>query len=86
MDSCNVSCSPFFFCLVYRHVIYEKYVATLLWKSERMTPSLPKRGLGSPPGLPKLHSSIVGVKTPRIKAFFISLESYQSVDVKNGLA
>jgi len=26
------------------------------------------------------------VKTPRIRAFFISLESYQSVDVENGLA
>jgi hypothetical protein len=48
--------------------------------------TLPKWGLGSPPGLPKLHSSIAGVKTPRIRVFFISLESYQSVDVENGLA
>jgi len=48
--------------------------------------TLPKLGLGSPPGLPKLHSSIAGVKTPCIGVFFISLESYQSIDVENGLA
>jgi len=48
--------------------------------------TLPKLGLGSPPGLPKLQSSIAGVKTPCIGVFFISLESYQSVDVANGLA
>jgi hypothetical protein len=35
---------------------------------------------------PKLQSSISGVKTPHIGALFISLESYQSVDVENGLA
>jgi hypothetical protein len=52
----------------------------------RMRLTLPKWRLGSPPRLPKLRSSIVGVKTPRIKAFFISLESYQSVDVENELA
>jgi hypothetical protein len=49
-----------------------------------MTFTLPKWGLGSPLGLPKLQSSISGVKTPCIKAFFISLESYQSGDVENG--
>jgi hypothetical protein len=48
--------------------------------------TLPKLGLGSPPGLPKLQSSIAGVKTPCIEVFFISLERYQNVDVKNGLA
>jgi hypothetical protein len=48
--------------------------------------TLPKLGLGSPKGLPKLQSSIVGVKTPRIGVFFISLQSYRSVDVENGLA
>jgi len=47
--------------------------------------TLPKLGLDSPPGLPKLQSSIIGVKTPCIKMFFISLESYQSVDVENEL-
>jgi hypothetical protein len=35
--------------------------------------TLPKWGLGSPSGLPKLQSSIAGVKTPHIGAFFISL-------------
>jgi hypothetical protein len=43
-------------------------------------------GLGSPSGLPKFQSSIIGVKTPRIGVFFISLERYWSVDVENGLA
>jgi hypothetical protein len=37
---------------------------------------LPKMGLGSPPGLLKIQNAIVGVKTPCIKVFFISLESY----------
>jgi hypothetical protein len=35
---------------------------------------------------PKLQNSIAGVKTPRIEAFFISLENYQSVNVENRLA
>jgi hypothetical protein len=48
--------------------------------------TLPKWGLGSPSGLLKLQSSIAGVKTPRIKVFFISLERNQSVDVENELA
>jgi len=55
------------------------------WKSVRMTLTFPKWGLESPPGLPKLQSSIAKVKTLRIEVFFISLESYQSVDVQNGL-
>jgi len=37
-------------------------VATPLGKSVRMKLTLPKWGLGSPPGLPKLQSLIVGVK------------------------
>jgi hypothetical protein len=45
------------------------------WKSVRMTLTLPK-----------LQSWIVVVKTPRIGVFFISLESYESVDVENELA
>jgi hypothetical protein len=57
------------------------------WKSVRMTLTLPKWwGLGSPLGLSKLQSSIVGVKTPRLEAFLISLENYRSVDVENGFA
>jgi len=47
--------------------------------------TLSKWRLGSPPRLPKLQSSIVGVKTPHIGVFFVSLESYRSVDVENGL-
>jgi hypothetical protein len=63
------------------------HVATpLLEESVRMTFTLPKWGLGSPTGLPKLQSRIAGVKTPRIGVFFISLESYESVDVENELA
>jgi len=34
----------------------------------------------------KFQSSIIGVKTPRIGVFLISLESYRIVDVENGLA
>jgi len=48
--------------------------------------TLSKWGLGNPLGFPKLQSSTARVKTPRIEMFFISLESYQSVDVENGLA
>jgi hypothetical protein len=48
--------------------------------------TLLKWGLGSPLRFPKLQSSIAGVKAPRIGVFFISLESYESVDVENGLA
>jgi len=48
--------------------------------------TLPKWGFGSPPGLPKLQSSILGFKKPHIGVSFISLESYQNVDVENGLA
>jgi hypothetical protein len=56
------------------------------WKSGRMTFTFPKWGFGSLSGLPKLQSSILRVKTPYIEALFISLKSYQSVDVENGLA
>jgi hypothetical protein len=55
------------------------------WKSVKMRLTLLKWGLGSPPGLPKFQSSITGVKTPRLDAFYISLKSYRSVDVENGL-
>jgi hypothetical protein len=55
-------------------------------KSVRMRLTLPKRALGSPPRLTKLQSLIARVKTPCTLAFFISLESYQNVDVENGLA
>jgi hypothetical protein len=61
-------------------------VAILLWESVRMRLTLPKWGLGNPPRLPKVQSLITMVKTPRIEAFSISLESYQILDVENGLA
>jgi hypothetical protein len=48
--------------------------------------ALPKLGLGSPLGFLKRNNSITRVRTPRIEVLFISLENYQSVDVKNGLA
>jgi hypothetical protein len=54
--------------------------------SVRMKLVLPKVGTWSPPGLPKLQSLISRVKTPCHEVFFISLESYQSVDVENCLA
>jgi hypothetical protein len=65
---------------------YLTCVATLLWESGRMKLTFPKLGLGSPPRLSKLQSSIAKVKTPRIWVLFISLESYRSVHVENGLA
>jgi len=51
-----------------------------------MTLTLPKWGFRSPLGLPKFQSSIVGVKTPCLEAFFMPFEKYWSVDVENGLA
>jgi hypothetical protein len=61
-------------------------VATLLWGNVRMRLILPKWGVRSPLKFSKLQSSIAGVKTPHLEAFFISLESYQNLDVENGLA
>jgi hypothetical protein len=52
----------------------------------KMTLTLLKWGLGSLPGLQKFQSSIVGVKTLRLETLFMSLESYWSLDVENGLA
>jgi len=42
--------------------------------SVRMRLTLPKVGIGSPPGLPQLHSSTAEGKTPRLEVFFILLE------------
>jgi hypothetical protein len=64
-------------CLPHQMVLSQPH----FWKSVRMTLTLPKWGLGSPPGLPKLQSLIGGVKTPCHEAFFISLENYQSAHV-----
>ncbi len=43
-------------------------------------------GSWSPDGLSKLQRAITKVKTPRLEEFIISLESYWSSDVRNGLA
>jgi hypothetical protein len=43
-------------------------------------------GSWSPGGFPKLQRAIAKGKTLRLEEFFISLENYWSVDVKNGLA
>jgi hypothetical protein len=43
-------------------------------------------GTWEPPGFPKLQSSITRVKTPCIETLFITLKSYQNVNVENGLA
>jgi hypothetical protein len=37
--------------------------------SVRSPLTLPKMGLGSPPGLPKTQDSIAGVKTPHIEGY-----------------
>ncbi len=57
-------------------------VATLPWESVKMKLTFPKWGLGSPLRLLKFQSSIARVRTPHIGVLFISLESYQSVDVR----
>ncbi len=54
--------------------------------SVRSSLTFPKMGLGSPSGLLKTQRVIAGVKTPRIKAFFIPLERSWSVNVQNDLA
>jgi hypothetical protein len=45
--------------------------------SVRSSLTLPKMGLGSPSGLPKIQSTIARVKTPCIEMFFTLLESSQ---------
>ncbi len=42
--------------------------------SVRVKPTLPKVGSWSPSVLPKTQSAIVGVKSPCIRAFLVSLE------------
>jgi hypothetical protein len=61
-------------------------VATPLWRNVKMTRTLPKWGLRSPPRLPKIQSSIIEVPTLRLDVFFMPLERSWSVDVENGLA
>jgi hypothetical protein len=56
-----------------------------VWESVRMNTHTPKWSW-SPSGLSKLQRAIAKVKTPRLEELFISLESYWSVGVQNGLA
>jgi hypothetical protein len=56
-----------------------------LGQSGRMQLPLPKWETWSPPRLPKTQKTIWEVKSPRIGAFFMSLERSWSVDVQNGL-
>jgi len=82
----NTNKEAFFLFVSTKYILSHRLSQPHFWKSVRMTLTLLKWGLGSPPRLSKLQSSIVGVKTPRLEAFFISLESYRSVNVENGLA
>jgi hypothetical protein len=50
-------------------------------RSVRSPLTLPKMGLGSPLGLPRIQKLIARVKTPYIEVFFIPLERSKSVDV-----
>jgi hypothetical protein len=61
--------------LVPMHVHNINVATPLLEECEDDTHT-PEMGLGSPPGLSKFQSSIVGVKTPCLEVFFMSLESY----------
>jgi hypothetical protein len=54
--------------------------------SVRMKLTLPKVGTWSPSGLPKLQSSIAGVKTLCLEVFFIPLERSSSENVENDFA
>jgi len=61
-------------------------VATPLLEECEDDTHTPEMGTWESSGTPKFQSLISGVKTLRLEAFFISLESYQSVDVENGIA
>jgi len=50
------------------------------------SPTLPKLGIWSPPGLPNVQSSTERAKTPCLGVFLVSLKRSWSVDVENGLA
>jgi len=75
------SCLPFFVICISLRLSQPHFEASV-----RMRFALAKVGTWSPPGLPKLQSSIAGVKTPCLEVFFIPLERSWSVDVENGLA
>jgi hypothetical protein len=74
--------SPIKFCWLNLSLI----VATPLWDKCEGEAHTPKSGSWSLPRLLKIQSLTLGVKSPRIWVFFMSLESSWSVDVQNGLA
>jgi hypothetical protein len=65
---------------------YKVCVAPYFGLSVAMKFTLPKVRSWSPLGLSKTQSSIIGVKTPHIDVFFMSLERSESVNVQNDLA
>jgi hypothetical protein len=54
--------------------------------SVRVKPTFPKVGSWSPTILPKTQSSIVGLKSPCIWMFLVSLERSWNANVQNGFA
>jgi hypothetical protein len=77
-----------------KNQLWIKWKWTLFWLevsqphfegSVRSPLTLPKMGLRSPSGLPKVQNTIAGDKTPCIEVFFILLEISWGVDVRNGL-
>jgi hypothetical protein len=87
-DTKNTYFFVFGFFLLFCRLVWSGFgeLCRTLWRSVKMTFTIPKWGLGSLPVLLKTQNSIVGVRTPQGEVFFISLKSYWSVDVKNGLA
>ncbi len=79
-----------------RSLLLVSFNVKLAWSSALSQPhleasvrrrlTLPKVGIGSPPGLLQLQSSTTERKTPRLEVLFILLERSWSVDVQNGLA
>jgi hypothetical protein len=68
------------------HFFSKISVATLLLEEWEDNFHSPEMGTWESAGTPKTSEFDLRVKTPCIEAFFISLESYQNVDVKNGLS
>jgi hypothetical protein len=61
-------------------------VATLLLEKWEDDIHIPEMGTWESTGTLETSKFVSKDQTPRIEAFFRSLESYQSLDVKNGLA
>ncbi len=74
--------------ICYQHRPYRviNVVATPLLEECEDDTHIPEMGTWESFGTWEFQSLISGVKTPRLEAFFISLERYRSLDVENGLA